>query len=157
LLLAREHLKPGGILQIWFPDGVPDPQHPQPGAAGQAIEWSSLRKAVAAEAVFRSLSDAFAHVRAFLSVEKWGVHLLASDDPIEKPTAEQLLARMPASAKRDLMEWNAEGNPTNYLEKVLCQEIPMQSVLKPNLQIAITDDHPMNEYFLLRQARLIGR
>jgi predicted membrane-bound spermidine synthase len=155
--LAREHLNPGGILQIWFPDGLPDSQHPQPGAAGQAIEWSSLRKAVAAEAVFRSLSDTFPHVRAFLSVEKWGVHLLASDDPIEKPTAEQLFARMPASAKKDLMEWNAQGNPTNYLEKVLAQEIPMQSVLKPNLQIAITDDHPMNEYFLLRQARLIGR
>jgi predicted membrane-bound spermidine synthase len=155
--LAREHLKPGGMLQIWFPDGTPDHLHPEPGAAGQSIEWSSRRKAVAAEAVFRSLTDTFPHVRAFLSVEKWGVHLLASDDPIVTPSVEQMVARMPNSAKKDLMEWNAKGNPTNYLTQVLTQEIPMQSVLKPNLQIAITDDRPMNEYFLLRQAGFIGR
>jgi spermidine synthase len=155
--LARQHLKPGGILQMWFPDGVPDPEHPQPGASGQAITWSSRRKAVAAEALFRSLADSFPHVRAFLSVEKWGVHLLASDAPIEVPEVDQLLTRMPASAQRDLMEWNAKDDPTNYLAKVLSQEIPMQSVMKPNLQIAITDDHPMNEYFLLHQAGLIGQ
>src|SRR5262249_4590562 len=59
--LAKQHLKPKGILQAWFPGSV-DP----------TVE----------QAVVRSIDAAFPYVRRFGSMENWGVHLLASMDPI---------------------------------------------------------------------------
>jgi len=44
-----------------------------------------------------------------------------------------------------------------YLGLVVVREISLQSVLNPNLEIRITDDHPYNEYFLLRQWGLSWR
>ncbi len=127
--LARQHLKPNGILQAWFPGG----------------------ELATAHAVLRSLHDSFPYVRCFDSVEGWGMHLLASAEPIEIRSAGQLAAQMPASAKQDLLEWSSSQNPAAYLERVLVQEAPIDNVLNPNPEIRITDDQPYNEYFLLRQ------
>jgi predicted membrane-bound spermidine synthase len=147
--LAREHLKTNGILQIWFPDGVPGKTDP-----GTVI-WSSVRKAAAAQGLIRSLQETFPHVRCFLSVKKWGVHFLASMDPIEIPTPEQLAARMPAAAKKDLLEWETTENLAAYLGLIVAQEVPVGNILNPDPEIKITDDQPLNEYFLLRQAGLL--
>src|SRR5258706_496563 len=59
--LAKQHLKPGGILQAWFPG----------------------REVAAGEAVMRPICNSFPHVRCFNSVEGWGMHILASMEPIE--------------------------------------------------------------------------
>jgi predicted membrane-bound spermidine synthase len=151
--LARQHLKPNGILQMWFPDGIPVKTHMGTNVADTLI-WFSGRKAVAAQALIRSLQESFPYVRCFPSVERSGVHLLASMDPIEIPTLEQLAARMPAGAKRDLLEWDNSGDLPAYLGRVVSQEIPIENVLNPDPKIQITDDNPLNEYFLLRQAGL---
>jgi spermidine synthase len=153
-VLARQHLKPNGILQIWFPDGNPGIRT---NLTGDTIIWSSSRKAVAAQGVMRSLKESFPYVRCFPGFEKWGVHLLASMEPIEIPTPEQLASRMPAGAKNDLLEWDTSGDLPAYLGRIVSQEIPIENVLNPDLKIQITDDNPLNEYFLLRQAGLIGR
>jgi predicted membrane-bound spermidine synthase len=154
--LARQHLKPGGILQIWFPDGIPGKANIRTNVTGDTIIWSSGRKRVAAQGVIRSLQESFPYVRCFPSVESWGVHLLASMDPIEIPTPEQLAARMPAGAKNDLLEWSASRDLPAYLRQVVSQEIPIENVLNPDPQIQITDDDPLNEYFLLLQLGLFG-
>jgi spermidine synthase len=133
--LAKEHLKPNGILQIWYPEG--------PLATGQAI--------------VRSLQESFPHVRCFLGANDWGTHFLASEQPIEMVTPAQLVSRMPAAARLDLMEYMDPARfPAlpEYLQKVISQEFPLSSVLNTNLNIEITDDHPFNEYFLLRKWRL---
>jgi hypothetical protein len=76
--------------------------------------------------------------------------LLASSEPIEQLDANQLVAKMPESAKRDLLEWNNSQNAQTYIGKVVSREI-VPLPLNPNPKIHITDDQPFNEYFLLRQ------
>jgi spermidine synthase len=128
--LAKQHLKPGGILQMWFPGD-------NEIATGQAV--------------IRSINESFPYVRCFPSVEGWGVHVLASMQPIEQLDAEQLAARMPESAKKDLVEWNDSKDATAYLGQVLTKEYSVPALLNPDAEIQITDDKPFNEYFLLRR------
>jgi spermidine synthase len=129
-LLARQHLKPGGIVQMWFPGG----------------------EVLTAQAVVRSIHETFPYVRCFPSIQGWGIHLLASEKPIEMLDADQLLARMPESARRDLLEWKPAITPqADYINQVLTNEYSLPRLLNPDLQIQITDDQPYNEYFLLRR------
>lgn len=128
----KQHLQPNGIVQVWVPIG----------------------EQMAVQAVIRSVYASFPVVHCYSSVEKWGVHILASMQPIESLTPEQLAARMPARAKEDLLEWAPDQSAPAYLKRVLDNEIPPDSLLNTNLDIQITDDDPLNEYFLLRQIGL---
>jgi spermidine synthase/MFS family permease len=133
--LAKEHLKPDGILQIWVPGGT----------------------RVTLQAVARSLHEAFPYTRCFDGVYGWGGHLLGSMQPIEPATAGELAARMPQKARQDLMEWtDVERYPTlpAFIQPVLSGEVPTTSLLNPNPRIQITDDQPFNEYYLLRNWRV---
>ena len=127
--LAKAHLKPNGILQAWLPGG----------------------EFLTAQAVLRSLDESFSHVRCFEAIAGGGVHLLASMEPIETFTPGQLAFTMPAAAGTDLLEWSSSRNLAAYLEEVLSREFLIQQNLNPNPQIRITDNHPYNEYFLLRR------
>jgi spermidine synthase len=126
--LARQHLKPNGILQMWYPGG----------------------ELVTGQAVVRSIQESFPYVRGFQSVEGWGVHLLASSEPIEQLKANQLAARMPESAKKDLLEWNDSQDAPAYIGLVVNHEVFVPALLNPDPEVQITDDQPYNEYFLLR-------
>jgi len=85
------------------------------------------------------------------------MHLLASMDPIRIPTPEQLEVLMPAAAKKDLLEWSPVQDLPSYLGMVVVREIPLKSALNLNPEIEITDDAPLNEYYLLRQLGLLSR
>ena len=128
-LLARQHLNSGGIVQMWFPGG----------------------EFVTAQAAVRSIHETFPYVRCFPSVEGWGIHMLASEKPIEKLDAGQLLARMPESARWDLMEWSPAISPTAYINPILANEYSLALLLNPDFHVQVTDDQPYNEYFLLRR------
>jgi spermidine synthase/MFS family permease len=128
----KQHLQPNGIVQIWVPPG----------------------EKTAVQAVVRSVFRSFPHVRCFPSVQSWGVHLLASLTPIEEQTPEQLAARMPERAKKDLLEWAPDQTAPAYLEPVVTREIVPEILLNTNVDVQITDDDPMNEYFLLRRTGL---
>ena len=93
-------------------------------------------------------------MRCFVSVEGWGVHVVASRHPIKPYRAEELAARMPLDAKRDLLEWSSSQDPSACLGQVLALENPIEQILNPNPEIRITDDRPYNEYFLLRRWKL---
>jgi len=127
--LAKEHLKPGGILQMWYPGGEV--------ATGQAIT--------------RSIQESFPYVRCFQSAEGWGVHFLASVEPIEQLEANQLVARMPERARQDLLEWNRSAEAPAYLGSVVSKEVSVVRLLNSDPDVIVTDDRPFNEYFLLRQ------
>jgi spermidine synthase len=129
--LARQHLKPGGILQMWFPGD--DEQE-------------------TCQAVVRSFKESFPYVRCFPSVNHWGAHMLGSVEPIERLEAGQLVARMPASAQQDLLEWSQSNNAPAYLSQVLDHEYSVGELVNPDATIQVTDDRPFNEYFLLRHA-----
>jgi spermidine synthase len=130
----KQHLKQNGIIQVWLPGG----------------------EKIATQAVAGSICSSFPSVRCFLSVEGWGVHILASMDPIPQQTADQLAARMPPAAQKDLLEWASGQDARTYLGRVVSNEAPPEFLLNSTLDsrnpdIRITDDHPVNEYFLLRQ------
>jgi spermidine synthase len=125
---VKRHLKPGGIFQSWFPGGE------------ERIEY----------AIARSLVEVFPYVRAYRALDGWGVHYLASTTPFETPTSEQMISRMPQSAQKDLSEWTGKSLRSD-IAAVLGNEIPVARLLGPDPSIEVTDDHPYNEYFLLRR------
>lgn len=128
--LLKEHLKPRGIVQVWYPGG-PD--------------------LVMAQAVLRSATVSFPYVRCFTSINGWGIHIIASMDPIDIPPPAQLAARIPDNAKKDMLEWSASQNVVQDLTTVLSHEISFRKDLNPDASVQITDDQPMNEYYLLRR------
>jgi hypothetical protein len=85
-------------------------------------------------------------------VEGWGIHLLASMEPIERASVADIAARLPESAKRDLLEWTSSKDVAEYLLRVLSQEFAVDKFLNPNTEIRISDDKPFNEYFLIRRS-----
>jgi hypothetical protein len=72
-------------------------------------------------------------------------------EPIEQLDAAQLAARMPESARQDLLEWNVSKDAPAYLAQVLTNEYSVPALLNPDAGIQVTDDKPFNEYFLLRR------
>ncbi len=129
--VVKDHLNPGGIMQIWFPIGP----------------LSTV------QAVMRSLHESFACVRCFGGVRGWGIHFLASMEPIKPATSQELAARLPPKAQQDLVEWEPSKDVAGYLDQVLSQETQLTNALNPALDYRITDDRPFNEYYLLRLSR----
>ncbi len=132
---AKARLTPGGIVQQWVPN--------------------TERRIV--QAVARSLLASFPYVKMYRSFEGpgldesgFGYHFLASLRPIEVPSAEVLAARMPESAKADLVEWVQDKDATRFLRVVLDHETDPEEFARGS-DVRITDDRPFNEYYLLRR------
>jgi spermidine synthase len=125
----KERLQPGGILQQWLPSGDGEVQ----------------------TAIMRALEESFPYVRIFPSVTGYGAHFLASERPLPRRSAEELVQRMPAAAVHDMMEWGPKPTPVRQFAAMLDHEIPAEQLLDASPQTnAMQDDRPVNEYFLLR-------
>lgn len=128
--VAKERLQPGGILQQWLP-----------GWADNAVQAS----------VARALKNSFPYVRVYRSVEGWGWHFLASMRSIPARDAADMVARMPAGAVVDLMEWGPAKTPIEQFDRVLSTETTTgQMIARSPSTPALQDDRPINEYYLLR-------
>jgi predicted membrane-bound spermidine synthase len=130
--IAKTHLRTGGILQQWFPQGPADP----------AILAS----------VAKAIQQSFAYVRVFHSVEGWGYHFLASDSPLPSYSAAELAGHLPAAATADLLEWGPASDAQEQFARVLNQELSLGDLIRraPDTP-ALQDDRPVNEYFVLRR------
>ncbi len=127
--LMKPRLAPGGIAQVWYPGG---------DAATQS-------------AIARAFREAFPYVRTFQSIQGWGIHFLGRMQPFPNLGGEELAARLPARAAADLVEWQDGEAPGAMMTRVLQGERSIDSLIAPDpTQAAITDEHPVNEYFLLR-------
>ena len=127
--VAKQRLEPGGILQQWLPEGD-DPTQ---------------------AAVARAIRNSFPYVRVFRGIEGWGWHFLASERPIPIRTAAELVARMPASAVSDMMEWGPAPSPAEQMKRALSGQISIDAIVAYSAATPVlTDDRPINEYFLLR-------
>jgi predicted membrane-bound spermidine synthase len=127
--LAKKHLRPNGILQAWFPGGN--------RRTGQAV--------------LRSLQHSFPHLRCFRSPGGSGLLVLASMEPIASLVPSQIATALPPAAVDDLLEWSHSRNLPAYLAQVVSKEFEIEQELDPDPRVRITDDHPYNEYFLLRR------
>jgi spermidine synthase len=125
--LLKQHLKPKGIVQMWLPKADP----------------------AAKRAVAGSICKSFPYVVSFPSIQRWGMHFLASMEPIEKQTPDELLLRMPVSAKKDLLEWAPGQEPSAYLGNVVPYGVRVERAQDSGVSFEITDDDPVNEYFLM--------
>lgn len=132
LEVAKSRLAPDGILQNWFPGGE------------QLVLVS----------IARALKETFPYVRVFNSHQGWGVHFLASQQPIPPTTAAELARRVPAAAAADMVEWEPGSTPEAHFEAILAREIGVDVLVNtmPDAP-AMTDDRPLNEYFLIRRMR----
>jgi spermidine synthase len=128
---ARRALKPGGILQTWLPGG----------------DHATLAGVVLAA------HESFPYVRFFQSIEGFGLHVLASNQPIPRRSASDLLSRMPPSAVADMTEWGSDP-PVQLLDRMLrhefVPEVFITRLRRPD-DHAIVDDRPVNEFFFFRR------
>jgi spermidine synthase len=129
---VRRHQRPNGILQQWFPGG------------DSAI----------ASSVARALTESFPYVRAFTSIDGWGIHFLASMTPLPNLSAAELAEKLPPDAARDLMEWGPTSSPQEQFQAVLSHELSLAALIGNDPSVpALQDDRPFNEYFILRRLR----
>jgi spermidine synthase len=127
--LAKQRLKEGGILAQWLLGG----------------EQESLQAAI------RSICSVFPHVRAFILKDQ-GIHLFASMKPVELPTPDEFVRRLPEPALRDFVEWQPVKDPRAFYETILACEAGIDELLAPDPSLIIRDNRPFNEYFLVRRA-----
>lgn len=129
--IVKRHLTPGGIFQLWHP----------------AIEGDPATSV----AVTRSLLESFPYVRAFMSAGGFGVHYLASMQPIPRLQSSTLASRLPERAASDLVEWGPERTAEAQFQRALSRELDVNHLLELSPRTpAITDNQPINEYYLLR-------
>jgi len=128
--LAMQHLRPGGVLQQWIP------------VSGGTVLASAVK----------SIHQSFPYVRAFESVEGWGYHLLASDQSIKLPPVTAAVAKMPEGAQKDMIEWGPASTPAAQLSMVLGRETNVAALMAIDPEVvALDDNHPINEYYFLRE------
>jgi spermidine synthase len=128
--VIKRHLRPNGIVQVWCPGGDP----------------------ATMSAIAKALRGAFPYIRAYESIEGWGVHFLVSMQPIAAATPAELAHRMPANASKDLVEWDSDSTPEDMFDDVVGDgEQHLDDFIKGDPSVPpIQDDRPINEYFLLR-------
>jgi spermidine synthase len=132
---AQKRLRPDGILMQWYPGG----DH------------------ATTAAISRALKESFHYVRAFGSFEGWGVHYLASQQPLPNRSATELADRMPPNAAADLVEWGPFSTAEQQFAAVLKNEIPIDMLIGLDKDApTLLDDRPVNEYGLLRHIHLSG-
>lgn len=127
--LIKPRLTEGGILQQWYPGG----------------DFATF------QAILRSASQEFPHVQVMPAYNKWGFHILCSEQPIPRRNGSELVAQMPEAARKDLVEWSPDRSAESLLQSVAEKPFTPSDVQNENPLVVVTDDRPFNEYYLLRR------
>lgn len=124
---------------------------------GVLAHWLPAGDALLTHAVVRSIQQQFKYVKLFHSMENWGIHILASDAPIPDLTAEDYVARMPASVRADALEWQTDGS-LEKLAELSMRSYPPSNVLLPDVpdMVIQSDNHLYNEFYKLRKWGVIA-
>ncbi|MDH4227343.1 MAG: fused MFS/spermidine synthase [Deltaproteobacteria bacterium] len=130
---AKAHLNDDGLLQLWM--------------------WPEEADLYTSIAINQSITDAFPYVKLFNAFDmKRGFLYIASMKPINVPTVNEMLKKMPQAAQKDMVEWTPNLSPAQILEltRKNSADAPKTPLTAAN-NIMLTDDRPANEYFLVRQ------
>jgi predicted membrane-bound spermidine synthase len=128
--VIKKHLRKGGILQTWCPEST------------DSATLASVAKAV---------TQSFPYVRAFYSDPRYGIHFLASLDPIPNLSSAALASHLPPAAAADLVEWGPNKTPQQQFDLITSGEFNPQDIVAESPETpALQDDQPINEYPLLR-------
>jgi spermidine synthase len=131
--IVKRHLRPGGILQQWFP------------TSNDSVIIASVAKA---------LKESFPYVRAFRSIQEnsRGCHFMATESPLPSYSAATLASHLPPAAVADFLEWDPDSTAEQQFDKLLHKELSLDDLIAPAPSTpALEDDHPVNEYFILRR------
>jgi spermidine synthase len=129
--VIKEHLRQDGILQIWYP-----------ASEGDAATTSSIAK---------GLQQSFPYVQAFLSFDGYGIHFLASKEPLPVVSSSVLATRLQPAAAADFLEWGPQTTVQEQFDRVLSRELAVEKIIAENPRAPVLEDNqPINEYFLLR-------
>jgi len=93
--LFKKHLRSDGVLQMWYPE-----------SGGDAAMSASIAKA---------LKESFPYVRAFQSVDDFGIHFLASMEPLPGDQV-QFLRLVCRQRPRGLLRMEHYGHPHGVLQ-----------------------------------------
>jgi len=73
-------------------------------------------------------------------------------DPIPVTSSSELAARLPPAAASDFVEWGPAKTAKEQYDLALSNELDLKQLIAQSPRTpAITDDAPINEYFLLRR------
>ncbi len=105
-----------------------------------------------AVSVTKAIMQSFPYVRAFQSFDGYGIHFLASMEPLPLAPSSVLAARLPATAASDFVEWGPSATSQQQFDLVLSHEVPLEKLLAQDPRVpAMQDNQPINEYYLLRR------
>jgi spermidine synthase len=134
--IIKMKLNEGGILQHWIP-------------------FEDFSQLSVLRAIIKSITEEFPYVQYYVSIEGWGIHITASMSPIKEFSPQELNMKTPEAAKNDLTEWAPENSSDVMYKVVLERKVSVKKLLEGwTKKEIITDSHPYNEYFLLREAEL---
>jgi len=128
----KQRLRPDGILQQWLPEG----------------------DEVDRAAVARALKESFPYLLVYNvhPETRWGIHFLASMQPLHNWTPKELAEHMPESAARDLIEWGPQADAEHQFGALLKNKSSIdQMIAEAPATPALQDDRPVNEYYLIRR------
>jgi predicted membrane-bound spermidine synthase len=129
--IVRKRLETDGVLQVWYP--------------------RSLGDAATSASVTKALKQSFSYVRAFKSFDAYGIHFLASMEPLPFASGSALARRLPPAAAADLVEWGPSATAEGQFNQVLAGQLSLEEIIAADPAVpALEDDQPINEYYLLR-------
>jgi predicted membrane-bound spermidine synthase len=134
--VVQKHLSSDGILQIWY--------------------WAGTGDDATTASITKTLVDSFPYVKAFSSFGArqniFGIYYLASMSPLPDTPSSVLAARMPPAAAADFVEWGPERTAQKQFERVISHEVPLHALIDMDPSApAMSDDRPVNEYYVLRK------
>ena len=82
-------------------------------------------------------------------MDDFGIHFLASMEPMPTTSAATLAARLPSAAASDFLEWGPEKDLMKQFDLLLSREVAIDKIvaLAPRAPV-LEDDRPINEYYL---------
>ena len=123
LELARDRLKPGGLMTHWIP---------LPGSLAGVDDWETFGM------LLRTFAEAFPHTLEIPSGNRIGVHVVGSMQPIEV-SDERIRARLAdPNVARDASEWGSVTSDyfgsTIPIDRDAVQHLPLVTDDRPNLE-----------------------